>query len=192
MRPFLLFLFTAIALFGQQQPTSPAPPPSKAELKKQKKAEKKAAKEAARAAREASDHLTVPLIGWTSKTASGDPGCVALSDMAFRRDIVRGWGGLLNGGNNAFLGVTSTVTGVVNNSCARESIVAISADFYDTSGLLLGTGSMQILVPGLESRSFQLPWSCPNGVNYTPIGGDSVVWVPNCPAGTARYGVVYQ
>lgn len=202
MRRFLLFLFAIVSLFGQQQSTTTSPPPSKAELKKQKQAEKKAEKEAARAAdaaaqeaarvaRDAYDHLTIPLSGWTSKTASGESGCVALHDMAFHRDIQRGWGGLLGGGNNVFLGVSSTVSGVVSNSCARESIVAIFADFYNTSGLFLGQGSMQILVPGSGSRVFQVPWLCSDGVYYTQIGA-SPIWVPNCPAGTARYGVTYQ
>jgi TonB family protein len=151
---------------------------------------KEAAKAAAEAAREASDHLTVPLSGWISQTASGEPDCLALHDMAFHRDIQRGWGGLLGGGRNAFLGVSSSLAGVVSNTCARELLVSIYGKFFNSSGFLLGEGSVDILVPASESRAFQVPWACSDGANY--IGSESTTWIPNCPADTARYGVRHQ
>lgn len=151
---------------------------------------KEAAKAEAEAAREASDHLTVPLSGWISETASGGSGCLALHDMAFRRDAIRGWGGLLGGGRNAYLGVTSTLVGVVSNTCAGELLVSIYGKFFNRSGLLLGEGSVDILVPASESRALQVPWACSDGANY--IGSGSTIWIPNCPADTARYGVRYQ
>jgi hypothetical protein len=63
-------------------------------------------------AKDVSDHLTVPLSGWISQTASGEPGCLSLHEMAFRRDAQRGWGGLLGAGRNAYLGVSSRLVGV--------------------------------------------------------------------------------
>jgi hypothetical protein len=178
-----------VALISAQQPPQQ---PTKAELKKQKKADKKAAREAERAARDAADHVIVPLESQTSHTFSGEPGCLSMTDMAFHRDVVRGWGGLLGGGNNAVLGVTSSLRGVATNACSREAIVAISAEFYDSSGVQLGLGFAQILVPAAESKSFDLPWPCGDGASYTPIGSNSAVWIPNCSAGTARYSMTYR
>lgn len=174
LRLFLLSL-AIVPVFGQQ-PTTTSPPPSKAELKRQKQAKEKASREAA-------NHFTVALAGAVV-------GCLTLSDMAFHRDIIRGWGGLLGGGRNAFLGVSSTLTGIVKNTCAGESPASITANFYDTSGLLLGWGVIQVLVPASESRSFQVPWSCSHGADY--LGGNGQVWIPNCPADTARYRATYQ
>ncbi|HTB14000.1 MAG TPA: hypothetical protein VK752_20645 [Bryobacteraceae bacterium] len=156
------------------------------DAKRQKEAEKKAAN----AALEASDHLTVPLSGWNSQTASGEPGCLSLHEMAFRRDAIRGWGGLLGGGRNAYLGVSSSLVGVVSNECAREVLVSIYSTFFNGSGLRLGENSVDILVPASESRAFQVPWACSDGANY--IGGASTTWIPNCPADTARYVVRYE
>jgi hypothetical protein len=191
LRVVLALALSALVFFGQQaDPTSPSP--SKEELKKQKKAEKKAAKEAARAARESSDHTVIPLAGSGSQALSGEPGCITMTEMAFHRDVVRGWGGLLGGGNNAFLGVTSSLRGVASNACTRETAVFISAEFYNSSGVQLGLGSTQILVPATQSNSFEIAWSCADGVNYTPIGSSSVVWIPNCPASTARYTMIYR
>jgi hypothetical protein len=184
-------VFSGALLFGQQaDPISP--PPSKEELKKQKKAEKKAAKEAARAARESNDHAIIPLAGSGSQTLSGEPGCITMTEMAFHRDVVRGWGGLLGGGNNTFLGVTSSLRGIAGNACAREAAVSISAEFYDSSGVQLGFGYAQILVPATRSNSFEIAWSCADGAYYAPVGSNSTVWIPNCPASTARYTMVYR
>jgi TonB family protein len=186
--------FNPLSPFPESNPQVPSEtrtqPPTKAEVKKQKEAEKKAAKEGAKAALEAYDHQTIPLTGWTRQTASGEPGCLALHDMAFHRDVQRGWGGLLGGGRNALLGVSSSVIGVISNTCMREVLVSVYGKFFDSSGLLLGQGSVDILVPASESRAFQVPWGCSDGANY--IGSESTIWIPNCPADTARYSVRYE
>jgi hypothetical protein len=191
LRVVLALAFSGAVVFGQQaDPTSPSP--SKEELKKQKKAEKKASKGATKAAREASDHTIIPLAGSGSQSFSGEPGCITMTEMAFHRDVVRGWGGLLGGGNNAFLGVTSSLRGIASNACTREATVAISAEFYDSSGVQLGLGFAQILVPATQSNPFEIAWSCAEGVYYTPVGSNSAVWIPNCSAGTARYTMSYR
>ncbi len=187
----LALAFSGAVVFGQQ-PDPTSPPPSKEELKKQKKEKKKAAKEAAEAAREASDHIALPLEGKVTWTFSGEQGCVMATGASFNRDVVRGWGGLLNGGNNAFLGVTSSLRGTAKNVCPREVTVAIYADFYDSSGVQLGSGFTQILISATGSNSFEVPWSCADGMYYQPMGSSSTVWVPRCAADTARYSVAYR
>jgi hypothetical protein len=183
-------LLTLLGVVAYGQTPAPTPPPSKKELKRQKKEEEEAAAAATRAAREAADHASIPLASMGSQTPAGQPGCASTSEMTFHRDVVRGWGGLLGGGNNAFLGVTSSLEGVVNNACDREVSVTLIAEFYNSSGLQLGLDVVTILVPAARSNSFKSTWSCPDGSAYT-LGGNSV-WIPNCAASTGRYRFFFQ
>jgi hypothetical protein len=119
---------------------TPERKPTKAELKAQKTAAKRAAQEAAKEAQRRADTLSFALDNITT-------GCLVVDSIEFHREVQRGWGGLLNGGSNAIIGIRAYIDGVVRNNCNQNVVVHLWAHFYDRSGVRIGGGQIEQFIP---------------------------------------------
>jgi hypothetical protein len=140
----LVTLFSPMSLVAQTKATKPT------------KAEKKAQKQAAKDRQVEADHVSLPMHDYTN-------GCVTITSVTFKRDVTRGWGGILYGGSNAVLGISASVNGVIHNNCKGPIVVSADATFFGASGekedetlsevlVISDTGVFRASVDGLSAE----------------------------------------